>query len=317
MSLRIQIYCREIFSNLLMIKSWQQLRSANITEGDSIKSKIEKDTTKLVVGIMHVTRDPWLSIVRKGQLPSWEKFNKNDLKVIYFFSVSNKLFSFIDRFIEAMRWRKGRYASYAISYFLMFFLRPWINYLPKPKIASSRESKIDATSLRVNIPELTATMRWKKISFLQYFLYNTNAKFVIISTSSSILNINKIYEYIESINGENTCIYAGSLQQSHDCLFTSGSFTLLSRKAVEILLENRKRMPVHVMDDIAFGSVFKQMGINPVSLDSVNIDSPKKLRNFNDDNLSKYFHFRLKSGDWRGRNDVEIMNELIDRIKNF
>ena len=82
-----------------------------------------------------------------------------------------------------------------------------------------------------------------------------------------------------------------------------------------MLLENKRHMPVHVMDDIAFGSAFKQLGIKPVSLDSVNIDSLEKLNSYNDNNLSRYFHFRLKSGDLKGRNDVQIMDKLINRIK--
>ena len=268
----------------------------------------------LIVGIMHVTKNPWLSIVRDGQLPSWKKFNSYNFNVVYFFSQSNRFFIFIDKLIESMRWRKGRHASYAISYILMFILQPWKNYLPKSIITSILESKIEAFSLKVNIPELTSTMRWKKISFLNYFLEHTTANFVIISTSSSILNIGKIIEYIEESDRSSDCLYAGNVQQSHDCAFTSGSFTLMNRKAVEMLLKNRNLMPVHVMDDIAFGSVFKKIGITPVNLNSLNIDSLEKLNSYDFSYLMKHLHFRLKSGDLSARNDVKIMNSLVDRL---
>jgi hypothetical protein len=82
-----------------------------------------------------------------------------------------------------------------------------------------------------------------------------------------------------------------------------------------MLLENKNHMPVHVMDDIAFGSAFKKVGIKPTSLDSLNIDSLEKLNSYDDSELSRYFHFRLKSGDLSARNDVQIMNQLIDRIR--
>ena len=128
------------------------------------------ESPEILVGIMHVTRDPWLSITRDGQLPSWKKSKFQNFSVVYFFSSATKLTTALSTFVEWLRWNKYRYASYAIQLFLLISFRPWIRYIPTGTLVDQSESKINALALKVNIPELISTMRWKKLAFLKYFL---------------------------------------------------------------------------------------------------------------------------------------------------
>lgn len=105
-------------------------------------SSHEKDSDpSFLVGIMHVTKEPWLSIVKNGQIPYWEKVKYKNFSVLYFFGFANRLTSFVDSKIESLRWTRGRYASYGISYFLMLILRPWVNIIPKSEIVDEYQSR--------------------------------------------------------------------------------------------------------------------------------------------------------------------------------
>lgn len=268
-----------------------------------------------LVGVMHVTKDPWLSITRDGQLNSWEKMQFKNFSVLYFFGRANRVTTFVNSIIESLRWNRGRYASYGISYFLMFALRPWLVFLPKSKLVGVGQSKISAPALKVKIPELTSTMRWKKLAFLKYFLNETTAEYAIITTSSSLLNFKPIIQFVTSLNNLNRPLYAGRLCKAHDCDFTSGAFTVLNRESAALLLEHRSLIPVHVMDDVGFGTAFKKLEIPPVNLDSLDFDSLEKLTKRTPEELSQVGHFRFKSGPLSNRGDVEIMRSLLSKIE--
>ena len=152
------------------------------------------------VGVLHTTREPWLSIAKFGQLPSWDSQNFNDFSVTYFYAKTSRTAILLDSLIEKLRWEKGRNLSYAISYFLMAFFYPWRGYIPKASLKGEEDSGIAARALKVNIPELTCTMRWKKIAFLKYFLEKTSSQYTIITNSSSILNFNSIKKSLELLN---------------------------------------------------------------------------------------------------------------------
>lgn len=279
----------------------------------------ETDNTNLIppnflVGIMHVTKDPWLSITNNGQIPSWEKNKFKSFKVIYFSGISNSITIRINSIIENLRWVRGRYASYGISYFLMFLLKPWKGSLPKSKLVDERISKVSKSSLRVRIPEMTATMRWKKLSFLAYFLEMTAAEYVVITTSSSLLNFDPIVEFVNNSIDTNKPIYAGRILRGYDCEFTSGSFTLMNRESARLLLENRRLIPVHVMDDIGFGTAFKQLGVTPIEIKSIDFDSVEKIKATPPEVLSSIGHYRFKSGSHNSRGDVILMQELMLKL---
>lgn len=263
-----------------------------------------------LVGIMHVTKEPWLSIARDGQVPTWHKSHFKNFDVVYFFGKSNRLTIQIDRLIESLRWNRGRYASYAISYFLMALLQPFKAFVPRGRLVTENTSKIKAKSLKVMVPELTSTMRWKKIAFIRYFLRESQARYLIISTSSSVLNFNAIIEFLEKQNESKAMLYAGPIHIGHDCDFTSGAFTIMNRESALMLYKNRKLIPVHVMDDIGFGSAFKALNILPLNIKTLNINSMQQLDSYSAKELSETPHFRLKSGEKNSRDDVQIMLAL-------
>ena len=219
------------------------------------------------VGVFHTTREPWLSIAKFGQLPSWESQDLNDFNVTYFYGKTSRTANFLDGIIEKLRWNMGRNLSYAISYFLMAFFFPWRGYIPSANFKDEADSGIAAYALKVNIPDLTCTMRWKKIAFLKYFLEETSSEYTIITNSSSILNFKSIKKSLEHIIQTKDNIYAGPINSAHDCNFISGAFTILNRNSVKLLLENLKIMPVHLMDDVCFGTAFKKLGVDLIKLD--------------------------------------------------
>jgi hypothetical protein len=108
---------------------------------------------KILIGVMHTTREPWLSIATKGQLEHWNFQSESNFKVVYFFSKASKFASNLNTYIENLRWRKGRNASYLISYILMMVCTPFKLYQPVAHSVNEFESKISALSLKINIPE--------------------------------------------------------------------------------------------------------------------------------------------------------------------
>ena len=267
-----------------------------------------------LVGVMHVNREPWISIVRDGQIPTWALQTYKKFEVIYFHSTMNSLAWKISQVIESLRWTKGRYASYAISYTMMAVYAPWRNFIPKAKKSSTESSGVNFDSVIVNFPEMTSTIRWKKLAILRHFLDSSKADYLVITNSSSVINFRALVELLVERHEPGIPLYAGPLHTGYDGAFVSGSLTLLDRTAAEILLKGRSLIPLHVMDDIGFGTAFDKLNVAPTKIDSLIIGSEEDLNNLSDNEIREAGHFRLKSGNLKSRNDVVLANKLIQRL---
>lgn len=271
-------------------------------------------TPSFLVGVMHVNHEPWLSIVRDGQIPFWSRQEYERFKVIYFHSNFQRHYSFLNKLIEHLRWQSGTKASYAISYLLMLILAPWRNSIPRFRTSNFLQSGVQFNSVKVLIPELTSTMRWKKLAMIKFFLESTEAEFLIITNSSSVLNFRPIVKYVLAKHEIGLPFYAGPIHKGHDGNFVSGSFTLINRISAETLLRNRRLIPLHVMDDIGFGTAFHNLGIFPINFLSLELKSEHEVDTLTDANISDTGHFRIKSGTLLKRYDVQIANKLLQRL---
>ena len=263
---------------------------------------------------MHVNREPWLSIAVEGQMPNWLSKASNDYEVVYFFSKSLFLARLLNKFIEKLRWETSRYAGYGISYTLMALFRPWKKFVPKSTAVNECESGVSNFALKINIPEMASTMRWKKLAFLRYFLDHTESEYAIITTPSSVLNFDAIFRTFSSFDQTDAALYAGPIHAAHDCNFISSCFTIMNRKSAKLLLENLNLMPVHLMDDVAFGVAFKKLKVNLVKMDSLNVHSLLDFANISSTELNRYHHFRVKSQDFKRKEDIKIMLALLKRL---
>lgn len=270
-----------------------------------------------LVAVMHINREPWISIVRDGQIPTWSLQAYNKFEVIYFHGTTNHIYAALNSVIEKMRWKLGRNASYAISYFMMVAFFPWRNSVPTYINSYRDKSGIEEKSIHVKIPDMISTIRWKKMAILEYFVEKSNADYLIITNASSVFNLKRMVHLVTDKHMPGTPIYAGPLHHGYDCIFVSGSFTLLDKTASRKLLDVRKRIPLHVMDDIGFGTAFKKLEINPVEIDSLAISTEEELDRLSIETLNQTCHFRLKSGNPDSRSDTKLSKKLFQRLGNL
>jgi len=278
---------------------------------------MELDEPSFFVGVMHMNRDPWLSIVRDGQSRFWGMQRNSVFDVVYFYSKTNKFYALLNHVIEKLRWESGRKASYAIAYALMIGLAPWRKSIPRLRISTLKESGLEFPSVAVKAPEMISTIRWKKIAILKYFLESSKAEFLIITNSSSILNFQPLEKFIVSSIDNSKPLYAGPIHTGYDGDFVSGSFTLMNRKSAEILLAHRSSIPLHVMDDIGFGTAFSKLGIVPCNYNSLILGSEAALDEISDEEIISAGHIRLKAGTLHNRSDVQIAHKLLERMSKY
>ena len=251
---------------------------------------------KLQISVLHVDREPWKSLVDEGQITSWLLQDLHNTTVTYFCSFDNRFFQIINSLVEKMRWYMGRWISYFISYLLLIFLSPFCRFIPSSKPIDSNSAFVSFR--RVRIPETIATMRWKRLAILDYFVNDSTNDYLVMTTSSSLLHVSRIKKFLceeeESNQGltEIPSIW-GPINYSADGVFISGAFMILNRIAATNLLNNVKQIPVHTMDDISFGVAARRLGFSIRNLSSMTVKGMESLEDMNEEALDAIPHYRF------------------------
>ena len=137
----------------------------------------------------------------------------------------------------------------------------------------------------------------------------------MLTTSSSYINTKKLENFVNSLPEKG--VYVGSLPYP-GARFVSGSNRILSRDVVEVLYENRMSWKIGTIEDLELGRLIKlHLDINPTTVPIVNIESLEQLENLDHKILYSNYHFRLKSGTLKNRNDVQIMEALHKKLLNI
>lgn len=256
---------------------------------------------KIVISVLHVNRNPWKRFVDEIQIPFWKNQSLEDISISFFYCRDSQFFASCSNLIEKLRWRGTRYSAYAISYFLKFVLLPFRSAIPPSKLVL--EDSFGFKHFVVNCPEMTSTMRWKRIAIFDYFL-KTDGEFLVMLTSTSLLNIQSLKfhlsQLIDCSQSDTKPLAAGPIGQSADGNFISGSFVVLGRNTVELLLQNLCSIPVHSMDDIALSVGVRNLGVELQVLPSLNLESEEQITRLTKDELVKFCHIRTSRHSYFG-----------------
>ena len=268
-----------------------------------------------LIAIIYAEREPYPSIVKYGQLDTWVNTFYPRNQIVYFHGIRPNQFTIsLDNFIEKMRWHSGRTKAYALAYVSMILFWPFRWFIPKFSKKSSGSLPKECSSIRINIPEMYVTMRWKILAVLKHFVDDTQHEFIVITTPSAYIKVDLMNSFLANLIEKN--IYAGPINElTHDSKFASTSALILNRNSAQLLLDNRKLIPSHVLVDVGFGYAFRALSVSPIAIPSLNIDNLEFLNKLTKHQIDSNFHFRLKSGSNEDRKDSTIFHFLHKKIK--
>jgi len=268
------------------------------------------ENPKILVALFHGLYEPWLNILHQGQAKTWIQLSRpSEIQVVNFHSTKlNALGWRFDRLHEYLRW-KNRWYAYVLRIFDRLIGFPMIFYTP----TYSKSDKLTTNDLAVHVhfPDSYQFMRWKDLSVLKYFLTETSADFIFMSTTSSYLLPQKLLEVVRSLPREG--IYAG-VNPYEGANFAAGNNRLISRDVAELILKQRYRFDPGIIEDRAMGEMLKRMKIEFHPLPSLHLTSENQLNQISNTELLSHFHVRVKSGLFQKRNDVSLMHAVHRRI---
>jgi hypothetical protein len=272
-------------------------------------------SNKIMVVILHSEQYPWNSIIREGQFKTW--INCIDDKFIEVFYCFGKppgnLIRILDRANESFRWKLGAVFSSTRNLLNKIVATPFQNYVPKIKEEVFTGAPRGIKRLNIKIPDMYLTTRWRQLAVMQFFLNKKDFDYLLFITSATYLNTERLRKVIQTLNDE--YVYAGPVfGNPTEDQFVSGAQMLFNKKSVEILLRNKKSIPVELLNDLGLGVAFARIGIRPQNLSTLNLSDSNQLKEINQKELETYHHFRLKSFKDGKRNDVRLFHELHGRL---
>lgn len=267
--------------------------------------------SRLLIVIGQVLSEPWLSITREGQFPTWiQTARDRGIPVRHSHGKRSGLaIRALDRCHEWIRWRGiGR------SLVPRMDAAVGSRFLDRtPAVQVGQFVDPHEVSWQQNLVDVYALQRWKVVGSLTQAL-REDFTHVYFTTASSYVRIDELECVVESLPAEG--LYAGTrhVDAISGCEFASGANRMLSRDVVELVLGNTHIYRNDVMEDVGLGRVVTELGVPLVELPSLNVSSEKELDHLTDAQLLDNFHFRMTSGPRHARRDAYLMRRLHARV---
>lgn len=148
------------------------------------------------------------------------------------------------------------------------------------------------------------------------FLLDNNYSFTHIyrTNSSSYVNLDKLFEYVSTVSDTN--FYGGLRGNIKDISFASGSGFLISRDLVKRLVDNMDTFDFTQLDDIGISKfIYIQNKIPITEIIRVDIPNETVLNTINKENVSRSFHYRVKSETSDRTFDTKSMDYIYNLLK--
>jgi hypothetical protein len=271
---------------------------------------IDSEDLKVLCALSHGLYEPWLGILEQGQQKTWLVQDFPDgFELIHFHGTpGGRILQILDRTHEKLRW-KNRWIASALRVLDNILLSPLVAFIPRYE--RSRILTDSRVVVHIRFPDTYLTYRWKFLALLKYFLNETDADFLLVTSTASYVQPKLVLEYVRGLPDQNTYVGAEPYQGAN---FVSGSNRIVSREIAKQVLKNRRRWAIGVIEDVALTNLIKSMGNDLITFPIINIGSLDELDSLTDEQLSLSYHFRLKSFQGENRMDATIMKKLHSRI---
>jgi len=276
----------------------------------NLKSHV--DSPRILVTAIHGPYEPWISILRNGQIPTWMKQN-GKVRVVNVFgrSVADRYLP-VDQKLYFLRWNESRIIAY-FSLLIEAVIKKFLmvnRYQPKIKL------KVDDTFgevWEVQQPDSLLLQGVKNIATLRESL-NHEFDFLITTITSTYLNLDQISNTLHE--SSRVQFIGGRIESSGGKKFQQGSFRVYSRDVVEYIVKNSKKYKHWQIEDIAMGNVVAAKYRDFTEMPNLTIRCPEDLESIDPQSMIEVCSFRCKSQSEDGvRADALIMKLISARLR--
>ncbi len=164
--------------------------------------------------------------------------------------------------------------------------------------------------LHLDVSDNYQNIAKKTFLALEFINLNYDFDYIFRTNTSSFIDFQKLEKYI-SDNIENIDYSGSTLKASEGDTIASGAGFFLSKKNVEIIVNNKKEFNVSLPDDVAIARLLSKFNIVPSDLkrkDLKAIPSPESVFN------SDHFHYRCRLDPQYHRILEPLLMRYLDRV---
>jgi hypothetical protein len=266
-----------------------------------------KYKSSLLILVAQGKTEPWESIWREGQIPTWVNRYKDEVEIVNVSGISMGAFwKRYDALHERVRF-SSKFGKWQGRF--DYLLIPWLaRNIPRSRELSS--SEIREIQICTNSSYIFAGRRL--LGAINWFLNETKFEYLFLTTTSSLINVNQLIWNIEKFDSEMP-IYAGHLIGESPNQFVTGSGILMNRITACLIIDKFMDYPYEMLNDVALGTLLLKNGLKPLDIPWMWCKSVEEVLKVDDKTLSGIMHFRCKT-DSNPRNDSEIMATIHQRL---
>lgn len=150
----------------------------------------------------------------------------------------------------------------------------------------------------------------KTIKSIDFLLENDDYDFIFRTNMSSVINIPKLYQLINSTKELHN--YSGVICNCYGINYVSGAGILMSKKICQDLTNNKQKLNYDLMDDVSIGKYLETItSFNDLTrFEAYNYENNISL--ITNELIKDYYHFRCKTDN--PENSIKLMEHIINII---
>ncbi len=238
---------------------------------------------------------PWNRLYQKGALETWCHASNGMTSWSVYQGISPKM----------------KYINFALNRFLTsrFLKNQWRSFQKVSELGKI-DYKISTNRIQVDVREIWSNITIKTMVALDVVVKNFEFDYLIRANASCYVNRRALEKFIESFKGN--FAYGGPILNGKQ--FVSGWAIVISPEAIHSVLLEGKCKYSELYDDEAIGKSLKDVGIAPVSIPYIEIQSLQNLESVPLEFLESTPFIRVKSSVEGNRTDDLIMRRLHQRL---
>ena len=172
----------------------------------------------------------------------------NKIKIVILVLSSNQIIAFINRLFQKLTWAKETLGVVTIFY-----------------LGGHQKTKLTKKTLKLPSSKKFEDIGKKTIDCFEWVERNLDYDVILRTSASSYVDINQLINFLEKNYDEN--LYSGVVAEANylnkSIKFASGSGYLLSKKNVELIIQNKELWNHKLIDDVALADFLSNFQIYP------------------------------------------------------